>query len=499
MKLIGLRVGAHDSNISYYDGETVRYYKSERRMQSKHHQINGVFDWRSHAQDVWGLDYNEIDEVATSFGSQYEFERHFGNPKDVEKLVRAVPNFPGPFKTFWLDHHYTHALSYTSNIKPDVTIVMDGLGDFESAWSVFKGDKLIERSNNHVHGSIGLLMNQAATYMNIQAGHVVDLAGKLMGLQSYGSLDQQYYNKLKDFGVSNSNELFSTGLWHQHKGDNLIGRHTALDWIRTVHEKTGFAILEFFQKYCKSDDVIFYTGGVAQNVLWNTLLKKHFKNLVIEPQSADEGISIGAVEWLRRKNKLPRLEYKNFPFSQSDQAPINIPTEETIEKVVRFLADGKIVAWYQGNGEIGPRALGNRSILMDPRLRDGRQMMNRIKCREHYRPFGASILSEFSNHYFDMPSDNPYMLYVGNAKDLNAFPAITHVDGTCRVQTVESNSGPFRTLLEKFHQLTGCPVLLNTSLNLGGYPIAGCLNNAEELFTFAPIDVLVVGNKITVK
>ena len=151
------------------------------------------------------------------------------------------------------------------------------------------------------------------------------------------------------------------------------------------------------------------------------------------------------------------------------------------------------MAWYQGNGEVGPRALGNRSILLDPRIPNGKDIINTVKNREHYRPFGASVLSEFKKEYFDLDFENPYMLYVGKCQKEN-LKSITHVDGTCRVQTV--NTGVFRQLLQEFHAITGCPVLLNTSLNNAGKPIASTVASAMLEFNNGLIDVFIHGDKI---
>ena len=499
MNLIGLRVGAHDSNITFYDGSKLRYYKSERRKQIKHHEINGVYDWRQDIKEVWGLDYRDIDQMAVSLDED-SMAKYYGDLlyNDWDGLYRECSSFPAPCKVWSIDHHYAHSLSMSPLITPDVSIVMDGIGDYETPWSVFKGDTLVERGDINTTGSIGLLMNELGKFLGIKYIHETDIAGKVMGIQSYGKFDQEYFDLLEGSSVMDAPHLFNIYRWYKHKGHDLLGRHTSLDWINTVHKKTGYVLLDFFKKYCKPSSTIFYSGGVAQNVIWNTLLKEHYKNLVILPHSADEGISIGAVEWLRRKNKLKRIEFDSFPFNQSDEAPIDEPTEETINKVAEYLAQGKTVAWYQGHGEIGPRALGNRSILMDPRLKNGREVINVIKKREQYRPFGASVLKEQYKEHFDMPSDNPYMLYVGNVKS-DSFPAITHVDGTCRVQTVDKDVKHFRPLLEKFFEKTGCPVLLNTSLNLGGKPIAGYTHNVEELFENSNLDYAVIGNIILSK
>jgi carbamoyltransferase len=165
----------------------------------------------------------------------------------------------------------------------------------------------------------------------------------------------------------------------------------------------------------------------------------------------------------------------------------------TDSPIAKFLADGAVVALYQGNGEVGPRALGNRSILFDPRIPNGKDIINQIKNREYFRPFGASVLEEHKDS-FGLTYKNPYMLYVGEPKI--SVPSITHVDGTCRVQTVSENGTALRSILEEFYKITGCPALLNTSLNVSGKPIAGKIASAEEEFSSKSIDILVVGNKI---
>jgi carbamoyltransferase len=253
-------------------------------------------------------------------------------------------------------------------------------------------------------------------------------------------------------------------------------------------------MINFFSKYANEDESIFYSGGVAQNVIWNTVLKNKFKKLTIAPHSADDGLSLGALEFLRRKNKLQKFKLKNFPYIQSDEAPKVSPASDMIQYAARLLSEGKVIAWYQGNGEVGPRALGNRSILMDPRIHNGKEKINAIKRRENYRPFGASVLKKHANDYFEMNYNDDYMLHVSKVK-VNTLNAITHVDGTCRVQTVDENSNYiFNSLLEEFYKITGCPVLLNTSLNLAGKPIAGYPDAAKQLFVETNIDSAFIGN-----
>ena len=185
------------------------------------------------------------------------------------------------------------------------------------------------------------------------------------------------------------------------------------------------------------------------------------------------------VTWYRGSSQYyeePRLGRRGYPFWQSDVAPERRPSELTIKKTAEMLADGKIVGWYQGHIEVGPRALGNRSILMDPSVKGGKDIINdKVKHREMFRPFGASILSDELKNYFDWEYESPYMLYVMDVKDKFSFGSITHFDGTCRPQTVEPEHEDYYQLISEFESLTGIPMVLNTSLNNGGAPIAGDL------------------------
>lgn len=485
MLLLGLRIDTHDSSISLYDGTTLRYLKTERTHQVKHHISYGLYEWRKEIKDTWGIDYMDLDGICVSV---------LNSNHSPDCLVAHTDQFPAACPVWTIDHHYAHSLSYASHCDYDVSFVIDGEGSNNSSWSVFKGDKLVERGTVTDNGSVGIAIASLGIDLGIKSSDINDIAGKLMALQSYGKFDISFYNTLDSITMYNIKDLFLFERWQAYVGDSLMASYSTLDWVNTIHKKMGDVILDFFSQYCNPDDVVHYSGGVAQNIIWNTELKKRFKNLVIDPHCNDEGISLGAVEWLRLNHKLPRIDLNNFPYSQSDEAPDEAPSYETIVRTANLLASGKIIAWYQGNGEVGPRALGNRSILMDPRIAHGSNILNGVKRREKYRPFGASILLEHADEYFEDLPNNPYMLYVGTSK--KNLPSITHVDGTCRVQTVEKSTHPFRILLECFYKITGCPVLLNTSLNIAGKPIASYQHNAQQLFAMTSIDYSVIGNNI---
>jgi len=495
-KLIGLRLCEHDSNISFFDGENVHYLKTERILQKKHHAYDNLYDWEEDVKKFFGIKVNEIDEVAIVIDPW----RH-NLPINNEQFFPAIPYkyFSHPH-TFRVNHHYAHALSCwpLQKQKAEYEIVIDGFGDQNNAWTVFKNGKLINRGDTRVHGSLGLSMFNTAKQFKIghEGAESYDISGKLMGLQSYGNILPKFKKKL-NFTIYDIKELFDFHLYKNHIGDELLAAWQPLDWIRTIHDKVSEILVDFFEVTTERNynASITYTGGVAQNVIWNTALKKKFNNLVIPPHCNDEGLSLGALEYLRLKNNLPEFKLNNFPFIQTDEKPVSEPNLETIKKTAEYLKQGLVVAWYQGQGEIGPRALGNRSILFNPIIKDGKNIVNKIKKREDYRPFGASILKEHVKKYFDNNFENPYMLYVGKVIQDN-LKSITHVDGTCRFQSVDKNQKLYYNLIHEFYKITECPLLLNTSFNIRGKPIMSNIQDAINYFKDSKIDVLVVGNQI---
>lgn len=487
MKLLSLSLGTHDSNFCYYNGNKVFYLKTERLVQFKHHTVRSFEKVEEIINQVWGINLSEMDEICVC------------NPND-RKILSSLE------RVHLIPHHMCHSLSAKAFIpNTDVSVVIDGQGGKKS-WIIYRGDDILDEGIVDEHGSIGHGLMWMARTLGIE-GEGLDAVGKLMGLQSYGTIDERYLLKLREYDeksvgayhikkdilsvpiLMSGNTLFSLDNYKKFKATDDI---VLIDWAKTVHERCGEIIINLFKKYVGKDEKVCYSGGVAQNVLWNTQLKQYYNRLEIIPHASDEGLSIGSMEYLRNLHNIPKFNYDNFPFTQSDESG-GTPSKETIQSAAKFLSEGKIVAWYQGHGEVGPRALGNRSILFDPRVINGKNIINAIKNREYYRPFGASVLSEFKKEYFDLDFENPYMLYVGTCQK-DYLKSITHIDGTCRVQTV--NTGVFKELLDEFYKLTGCPVLLNTSLNVSGKPIAGKIIDGLHEFNQKNIDVFIHGNQI---
>jgi len=496
MNFLGLNLRNHDANISLSIDGKIKYLKIEREFQLKHAGCINLY-FIEYILNKWNINPDQIHAVAYTGDYNFPFlsTNSWNNSNLIVEELKPKNYYLEKFKCnfFKIDHHYAHALSKWPVIDTtDIDMVCDAMGDVEDTYSIFKKNNDFKKFEENESYSFGNCLNHMASSLGVE-GQWHDLAGKLMGLKSYGNIDYEYINNFND-NINQLNKLFNKRGYYRAKS-NL--EKNELNRLASCHFKSEQMILNHFKTFCNEDDVISYSGGVAQNAVLNTLLKKHFKNLNVLPHSPDDGLSLGLIEFLRKNYKQPNFDKSNFPFWQDDISPKTIPTDKTIKKISELLAQGKIIAWYQGHGELGPRALGNRSILMNPLVKDARQVLNdKVKKREWFRPFGASILETYTNKYFNFNHKSEYMLYVADVLDKDKFSAITHVDGTCRIQTVNENNNYFNQLLEEFNKLTGIPILINTSLNVNGRPIASRPLDALELFDGSAIDYLVIGNEI---
>ena len=260
-------------------------------------------------------------------------------------------------------------------------------------------------------------------------------------------------------------------------------------------------------------------GGVALNGVANYRIFKEssFENVHIPPSPGDAGSAVGCAQYLyfshNNKKRIiensteriienvyvgPSFSAKEIKkFLDSNNIKYDILDEiSSIKKCAKLISEGNVVGWYQGKMEWGPRALGNRSILADPRKKEMKDILNeKIKHRESFRPFAPSILEEHVSEYFDMNIPSPYMLMVAPVKKPDKIPAVTHVDGTGRVQTVSKNSNPlYHKLITEFHELTGVPVIINTSMNVKGEPIVNTPEQAYNMLTKTDMDYLFIKN-----
>ena len=509
MKLLGLRLDSHDANVTYYDGETVRYRSFERDYQCKHVGFeDGIYEWTRILED-WNIQPWFVDGVCIIMdcaGSEYKRMGvvHESITINSKKLIEVIEipffrdlGFRCPIHR--IDHHYAHTLSFwPMKVKPNIHFVFDGFGDDWMYRSVWRDDKLIDYgktpSNSKItekgSPSLGFIMTRMGAALQL-GGHYLDQAGKIMALKAFGKHNADVNNEGID--VDTLDKMWDFMVIDHHLNDQQY----IMDYIHTAHEYTEQIYLRHFQKFIKPDDIVGYSGGVAQNTIINKVLKDAIPNLVIPPHAYDQGLSLGAIEFLRREHNLMPLPTEGFPFMQDDQAPTSRPSAKTIKDTAELLAEGKIVGWYQGHGEIGPRALGNRSILMTPYDPHGKDYLNnKVKHREAFRPFGASVIEKKVSQYFYWNGPSPYMLYVTDVLEPDRLPTITHADGTCRINTVNESQEDYYMLLQEYEKLTGAPVILNTSLNKGGKPIAGRLGDALGLYYESGLDSIVIGDEI---
>ena len=447
---VGIGDAIHDTSIAaLIDGE-FKYRKSERHLGVKHHEASD--NWYKQTLKDWGID--KPDRLCYTDKGRIRFGKHVRKPYNGEDIIIEDD-------VVCIDHHTAHLHSTLSNAEQHA--VFDGRGSGGNGGRYTGLIVTPDEKIRYKQLGIGKMLTYVGHCLNFK-GLEVDFPGKIMGLQAYGTPDLELASQINQDNILDLCEPWiKKGVTSKDKDFQ--------NFVATVHKACELIQLDYFSKF-DPDRLIACSGGVMLNTVINTELRKKYK-LYIPPHVYDGGLSIGALRYAVGKN----FEITKFPYVQDDWAPEE-PSDQTIDEAAELLAQGHIVGWYQGHGELGPRALGNRSILMNPTMPNGKDILNeRVKKREWWRPFGASVIHEAASKYFDI-DDSPYMLYNSNVL-VDGLDPITHVDGTCRHQTVsEASNSSFYRLLSKFEEKTGLPILLNTSLNVGGKPIASDKNSA---------------------
>jgi carbamoyltransferase len=485
MKLLGLnptvQTAQHDSSLATYDNGKVEYLKIERLIGVKHATcpLNLMLklakikpDYVCYSMAAWEPpQFRKI-------GRKHLVERH---------RIRKIP-------AYFIDHHYAHMLSAWPLIDlkdVDVGVVFDGCGNRDRRATAFRrkgqGFKVVGTQVG-LKRSVGYWFTSVCGEM-LGYGGGLDGAGKVMGAQAYGEVDWEFLKTAKkELKLDCSTYQFEDPVFR--------------NWLATRHKLVESIVLDFFAQHCKPHDTIVYGGGCALNTVFNEALHQIYPNLIVLPHAYDGGISLGCLEYLRQRCKLPEMKKEGFPYWQQD-IELEIPSDETIQKVAQMLANGEIVGWFQGRGEIGPRALGNRSILMNPTIKDGKKILNdKVKHREYWRPYAPAVLLEHSKDWFEIDESSPYMLRaVQTKKDKqHLIPAVVHVDGTSRIQTVsKENNELFYKLISAFHKITGIPLVLNTSFNKAGQPIYATRKQCIEMLDDTGLDAICLGNTLQTK
>ncbi len=476
------------------------------------------------------------------------------------KLKEHDEKYQSDKNIFFSDHHLSHAASafFPSPYNEAIILTADGVGEWATTTvAVGKGNNLEIKKEIHFPHSLGLLYSAFTYYtgFKVNSGEY-----KLMGLAPYGNpiyenkvkelvdikddgtfrLDHKYFNYAT--GLTMTNERFDK-LFGQKprdsKNENITQFH--MDIAASIQKVTEEIMIKLARSIRKEYDIknLCLAGGVALNCVANgkILEEKIFDNIWIQPAAGDAGGSLGAAlafwhleEGNERKVNINDDMQGSYLGNEFDQDEIenelkflgaNFETleyQDMINKTSEFLSNGKAIGWFQGRMEFGPRALGGRSILADPRSDKIQKNLNlKVKYRESFRPFAPSVLLEDAPDWFDIDTQSPYMLLVAkiNSKKkiemteeqkkffgidkLNVkrseIPAVTHVDYSARVQTVNKYTNKhYFDLISKFKEKTGCPVVVNTSFNVRGEPIVNTPTDAFNCFMGTELDYLVIGN-----
>ena len=369
------------------------------------------------------------------------------------------------------DHHYSHACAgaYTSNFKEATVVVIDAIGEFTTC-SVWKyQNNLLEKCyETRYPTSFGLLYSAFTKRCGLKP---MDEEYITMGMAAWG--DPAYVNIIKKDFIQSYHPFKLKRNVHKGIGDYLPNADS-MDLAASIQHIAEEFISDYVKRAVAHTGIknLVYQGGVALNCVANTKLLDICDDIWIMPNPGDCGNSLGAaLSHLQKPMVWPG------PYIGTD-----IAYPYPVDACIKELSTNKIVGVASGRAEFGPRALGHRSLLADPRGHDIKDRVNEIKRRQKFRPFAPAILQEHLHEYFDINSDSsPYMQFVGKCKKPDEFPAIIHVDGTSRIQTVGKSDSPgFRKLLEDWYTKTGCPMLLNTSLNIRGEPMVNTREDADR-------------------
>ena len=484
--------------------------------------------------------------------------------KSLESIFEDEINWSE--KLLFSEHHLSHAASayYPSPFNRAAVLTLDGVGEWSTtSLAVGDGKKLKVIKEIHFPHSLGLLYSAFTYYtgFRVNSGEY-----KVMGLAPYG--EPKYVDLIKNHLI----EIKEDGSFHldmsyfdycigltmtNEKFHNLFGgpprkaetelSQREMDLAASIQKITEEVVIKLARGIAKEtgEKNLCLAGGVALNCVANGILSREdiFDNIWVQPAAGDAGGALGAAlaAWHISLNK-DRFHsdqqdemsgsYLGPSFSDSDIEDFlndcgaifhKLDEQKLIEKVGSSLQEEKAIGWFQGRMEFGPRALGNRSIIADPRSKFMQKQLNlKVKYRESFRPFAPSILHEFTSQWFEHNGSSPYMLLVADVKEnqrlqmndeqknlfgidkLNvprsSVPAITHVDYSARIQTVHADTNPkYHSLISYFNDLTGCPMVVNTSFNVRGEPIVCTPADAFRCFMGTELDILAIGNYLLYK
>lgn len=483
MNYIGISAGFHDASLSVinssgdilFAGHNERYskIKNDKNINSELIQdglshINGNFELHyyekpllKYLRRLYSGEKPSLSELSVSHGILGERNHKLLNNK----------------KIYTHNHHLSHAAAgfQTSNFNEATVVIIDAIGEFDtvSIWDARYNNGIVNYKKLYSRkypNSLGLFYSALTQRIGLIPN---DEEYITMGMAAYG--EPKYYNEMKNMLLNDTIDIdFSDNLHVGFKG-NFFPDAKNEDLAASgqlLLEDLLKNILNHASLLGKSSNLV-YGGGVALNCLANRLLGRYFDKVWILPNPGDAGSSLGCAALAYKR----KLNWNNAYLGYNIEGPY------PVDDVINSLLNEQIVGVASGRAEFGPRALGNRSLLADPRGVDIKDRVNAIKRRQQFRPFAPVILEEFAYKYFRMPrgfENSRYMQSVATCRFPKLFPAIVHVDGTSRVQTVPKDGSGIRQLLEKWYAVSNCPILLNTSLNIRGEPMVNDRADADR-------------------
>jgi carbamoyltransferase len=479
--ILGISAGFHDAGATVIDtdgnilfaGHSERYSKIKNDKQFCNGLLHDLTKWKydtvAYYEKPWKrqvrslLSGEPFNDVWTTNGA---INSHLHDFFDYDFNVASY------------SHHLSHAAAgfQTSPFDEAVVVIIDAIGELDtiSIYEAYYDSKGMAKYRKvwgqHYPHSVGLFYSAVTDHVGLKA---MDEEYITMGMSAYGT--NNAFSELSSYAIESYSQLTFNHNFHIGNIDKVFAKYDNVDMAfaaQKIADKCVTSIMQLAKKLTGLNNVVFM-GGVALNCVINSGLGQLFDNIWIMPNPGDAGSSLGAAALSYGK----KLKWTT-PFLGHE-----IRGDYPIEGLIGELLVNKIVGVANGRAEFGPRALGNRSLLADPRGVDIKDKVNEIKRRQKFRPFAPMILEEYAHYYFKMPKGwdtSPYMQTVAICKSPDEFPAIAHIDNTSRVQTVPNDGSGPRRLLEKWFAVTGCPMLLNTSLNIRGEPMVNDRADADR-------------------
>ena len=557
MNILGISCFYHDAAAALVrDGQLVAAVQEERFTRKKHDA-----EFPIHAIDYClkraGIAARELDYVGFYDKPFVKFERLLYTyiatfPKSLASFLKAMPvwlkdklwipqlirnelDYDGPI--LFSEHHQSHAASafLISPFQKAAVLTIDGVGEWETTtYGVGEGNAVKMLKRIHFPHSLGLLYSAFTYYLGFE---VNSAEYKVMGLAPYGKplyydvimeelirpkedgsykLNMKYFGY--DYGLTMTNRRFERLFGRPPREPEGVLEQFHKDVAASIQKVTDVLMVRMANHLYEQTklDQLCLAGGVALNCVANAKVLKQtpFKELFIQPAAGDAGGAVGTAYHIYNtllgndRNfvfgdvflgpEFPETEIRDYLDSLGVEYTVH-SRDDLLREGARLISEQNVVGWFQGRMEWGPRALGNRSILADARNPENQSKVNqKIKFRESFRPFAPAVLLEKASEYFDCEIPSPYMLLTAQVReDKRCIPAVTHVDGSARLQTVAQDENPlFHDLIEEFYRQTGCPVIINTSFNVRGEPIVCTPHDALKCFMRTNMDCLVMGNCI---